>query len=213
MRNFTYEVTSKPTSLIFTLDDIKNYLKIDDDIVEDDNLITNLYWSAYDFFESYTNRTLLNTQYKTYRDYFFYNSFSYQLQNTGYYEIKKSKLQSIDSIQYINSDGILTDVDENIYYNTFENDYSKILLNENAEFPSDIYRRYQAIEINFTAGYGSDGDSIPYDIKDCLLSMIASLYENRGDCSPNSSSNCNCSLSQFDSNVKITLMKYKILNI
>ena len=61
-------------------------------------------------------------------------------------------------------------------------DYSQIFLKEDQEWPTNIDLVPQAVEIIFTSGYGATEASVPADVKIALLSHIAFMYENRGDC-------------------------------
>lgn len=210
-RNYTYKVITPPVNSVFTLDEIKLYLRLDTAYTTEDNLLTNMLNSAVSFVEKYTGRTLLTTGFLTYRDDFFSNYYNpYYEYNTGYYdywELRKSLLQMVDSIQYYNTDNVLTTISTDVYYNTIENDYSKILLNTGYNFPQDKAQRLQSIEIRFTAGYGDTSDDIPEDLKEAILRLIALMYENRGDCSINS-----CS-SLLDCSTKSLLSQFKIINI
>ena len=42
--------------------------------------------------------------------------------------------------------------------------------------------RPQAVNIEFTAGYGATNTSIPQTLKDALKIIVAYMYVNRGDC-------------------------------
>ena len=95
-------------------------------------------------------------------------------------EIRKSKLQSIVSIQYY-SNGVLVTFDSSKYYITESNTFSKIYLKE-GEFWPTADRRPQAIIINFIAGYGEDACSVPDPIKRAILGHIELLRSEAGDC-------------------------------
>ena len=182
MRNYTYKVLTPPVNQLLSLVQIKNYLRLDADDTSDDDLLNSFLSSAIGYVQKYTNRTLLTTKYITYRDNFIvgYGNYIYELH---YWELRRSPLQTIDSIEYYNTSNVLTDVDNKIYYNTLENDYSKVLLNYGESFPTDNNQKLQCIEITFYAGYGDTADDVPDDIIDAVLLIISSMYENRGDCS------------------------------
>jgi uncharacterized phiE125 gp8 family phage protein len=38
---------------------------------------------------------------------------------------------------------------------------------------------YRSLEIEYSAGYGADADSVPADLKQALLGLIAYWFENR----------------------------------
>jgi hypothetical protein len=183
-------VTGAGSTLPVSLSDVKTWLKVPSTITADDNLITALIKSATATFEKITGRDLINKTYKTYLDSFpcvdglnYYTGISSLAPkyNDNGIVLRKSKLQSITSIQYY-LDGVLTAWDSSNYYITDLPDYSAIYLVADAEFPTDIDIRKQSIVINFVAGYGVDDTYIPEDAKQSLLQFITYLYENRGDC-------------------------------
>lgn len=183
-------VTGPGATLPVSLSDVKTWLKIPNSLTVDDNLITALIKSSAGIFEKITGRDLINKTYRTSLDSFpcvdglsYYSgvsSLAPQYHDNGII-IRKSKLQSITSIQYY-KDGVLTTWASSNYYITDLPDYSAIYLVADKEFPNDVDVRKQAVVITFVAGYGSSDASVPEDVKQALLQFIAYLYENRGDC-------------------------------
>jgi len=183
-------VTGAGSTLPVSLSDVKTWLKVPSTITADDNLITAVIKSGAATFEKITGRDLINKTYKTYLDSFpcvdglnYYtgvSSLAPKYNDNGII-LKKSKLQSITSIQYY-LNGVLTTWSSTNYYITDLPDYSAIYLVADKEFPSDIDIRKQAVVINFVAGYGSSDANVPEDAKQALLQFITYLYENRGDC-------------------------------
>lgn len=195
--------------LAVTLDEAKTYLKIPTSFTQQDALITLLIQSSTSFFERFTGRDLINKTYKTYLDNFPIGTSTYKLVgltpiSLSYADngivIRKSKLQSISSIKYY-SEGVLETWDNTEYYFTDMVDYSAIYLVNEETFPI-VDERKQAIVIEFIAGYGTDATTIPYEVKEALLQMIAYLYDNRGD--------CECS-GGFPNMANILFSSYKIL--
>jgi hypothetical protein len=183
-------VTGAGSTLPVSLFDVKIWLKVPSTITADDTLITALIKSATATFEKITGRDLINKTYKTYLDSFpcvdglnYYTGISFLVPkyNDNGIVLRKSKLQSITSIQYY-LDGVLTTWDSSNYYITDLPDYSAIYLVADAKFPTNIDIRKQSIVINFVAGYGVNDTYIPEDAKQALLQFITYLYENRGDC-------------------------------
>ena len=138
---YPYIITSQPNTLVVSLADMKKHLKIDSDTT-DDEYIESLISTATKYVENYIKRELLTKSFKTYRDCFFEPN-----------KLRRSKLQKINSIQYL-LDGSLTVFNSSNYYFDDQVDYSSIYLEENASFPSPIDTKKQAVVINFQAGYG-----------------------------------------------------------
>lgn len=170
-RPFTYTVITPAAILPLTLDEVKNYLKIDLLEISEDDFLNLLIEAVTDYFEEYTGVTLINTTYRTYRDEFCCS-----------FRVKKSPLSSVELIEYVNQDNNTIVVDSSVYSNTLETFYSQIYLNHNQQWPNDVGPSLQGIKIDFIVGFGPDASFVPTKIKIGLLQHIAMLYENRGDC-------------------------------
>lgn len=192
----TYFVTVPPAELPISLALVKEHLKLSLLDNTQDQYLTLLIKASSDFFEKYTNRTLINTTFITYYDKFRQS-----------FELFKSKLQTVESFEY-SSDGSLVSVDPSIYYVTQEDTYSRIIIPYITNFPKNVDDIYQAISVEFIAGYGETQDDIPSDIQLALLNQIAYMYENRGDCDF-----CGCSdLQMLPINVQNIYNQYRILS-
>ena len=123
-KQYSYVLVTPAATTPVTLAEAKEYLRVDSSA--EDALITNLINVAVLFCEKYTKRDLVNKTYKTYRD-----NFSNKI------TIKKSKLQSITSIQYYDNSDSLVTVFPSVYYFTDEPDFSSIYLKNNQTWPSD----------------------------------------------------------------------------
>lgn len=169
-KQYSYVLATPAVTTPVTLAEAKEYLRVDSSA--EDALITNLINVAVLFCEKYTKRDLINKTYKTYRD-----NFSNKI------IIKKSKLQSITSIQYYNNSDSLITISPSVYYFTDETDFSSIYLKNNQTWPSDNnISRLQNIIITFVAGFGPAASDVPADLKQGLLQHIVAMYERRGDC-------------------------------
>tara|TARA_R110000787_G_scaffold287_1_gene921 strand:+ start:1094 stop:1681 length:588 start_codon:yes stop_codon:yes gene_type:complete len=152
-----------------TLAEVKTYLRIDG--TDYDNILTPLIKTVRQLAEKITGRDFIDKTWKTYLDYF---------PGREGIELRKSKLQSVTSINYYNKN-TLTLLNAADYYITNEVDYSSIYLIEGQSYPATDNRR-QAVEITFVSGYGADADAVPQALKQAMLSHVAYLFENTGDC-------------------------------
>jgi len=169
-RSYSYKVVLANTNLPIALDDIKAHLKILSSDTSQDAYLTLLSKAVGTFAEKYTRRTLLTTTFQVYRDSF-----------DSIIKLRRSRLISVDSFEY--SVGyVYQAVSSSLYYVTDENDFSKIILKTDSEYPDDLDDRIQGIKIVFKAGYGATYTSIPADLYLALLNHVATVYENRGDC-------------------------------
>ena len=195
-RAFTYKVTEEPGALAVSLADIKSHLK--ETGSSEDDLITIYLEAAIDYAERLTKRDFITRTYTTFRDFFpGVSEGYYQFGNlptlgtsVGFggnigFEIRKSPLQSIESIKYFVSD-VLTTVLNTDYYNTLEEDYSEVLIKDDKCWPTNADVRLQTIEISFKAGFGNADSDMPNWVSTGIMQHVAELHANRGDCSSES---------------------------
>jgi uncharacterized phiE125 gp8 family phage protein len=175
-----YVVETPPLSPALELNAVKEHLKITDN--DSDSYLLSLIKVVTDQAESITGRDLINKTYKGFIDYF-------PACSNRNIQIRKTKLQSITSIQYY-VDNILTTFDSNKYYITeSDNGFSTINLYEDESWPTNVDKRRQAVVITFVAGYGDDSCDIPAGLRQAMLSSIAMLYDDAGDCAESTALN------------------------
>ena len=89
--------------------------------------------------------------------------------------IRRSPLQTVEEISYVDTDGATIVMDEADYYIVQKDAYSMI-------FPTTSWPQIkpiqQGIKITFTAGY----TTLPPNLKIALLDHCANAFMNRGDC-------------------------------
>lgn len=164
-----YTVETAAASEPITLTEAKTHLRIDTS--DYDSIITPLIATVRQFGEAVTGRDFINKTYKGYLDSFPHESI----------EIRKSKLQSITSIRYYINNILTTFSSANYYFTKADNSFSKIFLVDGSTYPSTD-NRMQAVEVLFVAGYGADATFVPQGLKQAMLSHLAVLFNNAGDC-------------------------------
>ncbi len=169
IRNWTYEIITPPANLAVSLDAVKTHLKIPLSVTTFDVELTAFIKAATLLAETFTRRTFINTEFRTFRDFF-----------ACCFLLKRSKASSISQIQFL-LDGVLTVVDPTIFFFTDVTDYSEVHLNDGKDWPDEDDIE-QAVRIEFIAGYGVDESFVPEDIKLALKMMVANFFVNRGDC-------------------------------
>jgi len=180
-RQYSYFVLVANANLPINLDDLKNHLKIlISDTSQDDELIL-IIKAVGKIAETIMQRTLLETLFRTYRDFF-----------NSVIELGRSRFISLEDFKYSVND-VFQDVGSSLYYTTKETEFSKLILKSGFEYPVDIDIKLDCLQIDFKAGYGVDYLSIPSDIYMALLNHANAVYENRGDCDAdiNQTSNLN----------------------
>lgn len=170
-----YKVTTQPATEPITLTDVKNHLKID--YTDDDDLLAVIIQAVREFVESYTGRALMT---KTVQEYFDMFPCSTDTNPRGGIEIRFAPLQSLTFVKYKDSDG----TEQTLTVNT---DYTL----DNISEPPRIFPSYgkswpttrdepNAVWIEYVGGYSAASD-VPAVIKQCILLMIAKMYEQRED--------------------------------
>ena len=182
-RAFTYDVTVAPAELAVPLATFKEHAKTNASV--SDTLLTLYLEAATKFAEQMTRRDFINRTYKTFRDNFPGTQITTlsALVNQGNvgFELRRSKLQSVTSVKYL-KDNLLTTVASSVFYNTLENDYSKVLTLDGQVWPSDADIRLQAVEIIFVAGFGANDTFVPDCLQEAIMIHATQMLENKGDC-------------------------------
>ena len=163
-----WKVTTAPATEVWTLSEVKNYLKVDTSA--DDTLITTLMQSAREVAERYLNQALI-TQTITEKLDRLYNPVIY---------LSVSPVISVSSFQYADSQNTTQTFNSSNYIvDTFEKP-ARLSLAYGKTWPT-LYGNINDVTIVYTAGYGATAASLPMQIRQAILMMIADSYDNRED--------------------------------
>jgi hypothetical protein len=168
-RAYTYTISVASKKLSVNLNDVKDNAVITS--CKKDGLITLYTKAAIDYAEKITRRDFTERTYETFRD-----CFPVGFGNVGF-ELRKSPLISVEKIEHFVSGSLVT-VDDTLYYNTLEGDYSEVLTVDQAQWPDNTDVRKQAIVITFKAGFSVT----PEWVTEGVAQHVAEMYTNRGDC-------------------------------
>lgn len=161
--------TTEPVSLA----EAKLHLRVTADT--DNTLITNLIKTARQHAENYAGRALASQTLELVLD----NFPCCYVDNSpcGYIELPMPPVTSVTSVKYKNSDGIEAtwDTAEYIFY---DKEPAIITLAFNKSWPSFTPYPAGAVKVRYVAGYTTN---IPEPIRQAMLLLIATLYENRED--------------------------------
>jgi len=169
---YPYREEDRVDVLPVSVANAKEYLYIGASVTIHDDLIARLLKAVRNFFENATNHYTTEITFKTYRDSFL----------DGCYEIRKSPLKSIVSIQYYDSDDNIQTINSTNYFIKPMNGYDRVVFKQDYVFPELSIDVGWPIEITFKAGYTDQPNEIPEDIETAILSHLAMIFENRGDC-------------------------------
>lgn len=160
---FSYTEVSKTTPVV-SLSQAKKWMKVDDDITEDDDLIAELIKAASREIENNGSRLVLGvTSYELYMDSF-----------PSVINIDKHPLITLGFVQYI-APGDLTYTTLAATKYTFDASGGRI---EMLEIPS-IEPQINAVKVTFSAGYTDK--TCPEDLMVALRLKMTKMYQNRED--------------------------------
>lgn len=164
-----YKVSVAPASEPLTATEVKNYLKVDTSA--DDDLITDIIAAARRQVEAYTSLALISQT--------IVQKWDALPPTSGALYLARGPLISLSSITYTDTAGASQTLSTDYY---LVDDYdvpAKVRLKYGQTWP-DTYNQDNVITATYTAGY-ADADSVPEDIKQAMLLLIADMYENRTD--------------------------------
>ena len=163
-----WKVTTQPATEIFTLQEVKDYLKVDDST--EDTLISTLLQSARQAAESYLNQALITQTITEKYD---------RLSNPTIY-LSVSPVIAVSSFQY--KDGVNTTQTydaSNYVVDTFIKP-GRLALAYGSTWPT-LYGNINDVTITYTAGYGTEPSGVPAQIRQAILLMVTDAYDNRQD--------------------------------
>lgn len=157
---------AEPTTEPFTLDQMKNYLRVDDDT--DDEFISALISASRERVEDVTGRCLMPQQWQLGLDRFPYR--------TGEILLPRAPLLSVDSITYLDGDGQRVTIDGSLYTVDTLSEPTRIRPARNTSWPQHVPDT-NVILITFTCGY----TVVPQSLQQAMRLIAASYYDNRAE--------------------------------
>ena len=173
------KVTSQPGVEPVILSEAKAHLRVDG--TEDDAYINTLIAVTRRLCESYTNRSFITQTRTVTLDRF---PFCTTLNPYAAIELPYGPVQTGPSgpsvaVEYLDADGALQTLElDTDYYVDVQGDIARVRYVNG--WPT-TRNSYGAVTVTYTAGYGSDDQDVPEEIKQAMLMQIANLYENRQD--------------------------------
>jgi uncharacterized phiE125 gp8 family phage protein len=162
-------LTTPPAVEPVSLADAKAHLKID--TTDDDALIARVIAAARARAEWHTGRALVTQSWTLWLD-------CWPL--AGTIEIPLPPLQSVTAVTTYARDDSAAVLSAALYTVDAASAPARLALKPGAAPPTDL-RAINGIGIAFTAGYGDSADDVPALLTQAILSLVAFLYENRGE--------------------------------
>jgi len=153
----------EPLSLL----EAKAHLKVE--TIIDDDLITRLIITARQQVESWIDKVLISQSWKIYLD---------NWPADGEIRLPVCPIMQVDDLRTYSDEDIAAVVDPSHYYVDLAATPQRLILRGSRTWLKPG-RPVNGIEIEVTAGYGLDGDSVPAPLREAMLLLIAQWYENR----------------------------------
>ena len=206
--------TVDPTVEPVTLEEAKAQCRVDND--NDDTLITSLITAARIHAEKQTNRSLIQQTWRMSLDRFP----GYQPWNLGspfapvvgrqfsteyvcgrYMQppllIPKPPLIDVSSIKYYDLTNTQVTLDPSLYIVNTDGEPATVFPVPFTWWPPTIWGRPDAVQVTYTAGYGTAEANVPENIKLAIKGLIAHWYENRESVALTNSTNAVTTIPQF----------------
>lgn len=176
-----------PTREPLFVDDVRNYLRLDDDVEE--TLIVALIAAARQWAENYTGRAFITRTVHQFQDSYHYpNTYLPEGVYTGIYknmpntfiDLALTPVVSFTHVKAIDDAGTETTWDASNYYVDTVRDVPRLVLRDGGSFPSDL-RSANGLKLVYDAGYGASPINIPDAIKMAMMQYCTFMYEHRGD--------------------------------
>ncbi len=146
-----------------TLAEAKAHLKLD--TAAEDTLIASLIAAARARAEWHTGRALVTQGWTLWLDAWPHEAIA---------EIPLPPLQAVTAVALHAPDNVRTALETSAYRVDTASEPGRLVF----EMEPPVLRRFNAVEIAFTAGYGS---AVPAAVKEAVLEIVAELYTHRGD--------------------------------
>ena len=161
----SYQQTGPPTLEPVTLDELKAHLHV---IGSDEDRELQLFLvAARTDIERHLHRQLMAATYVLYLD-----AFPVRIR------LPHSPVQSITSIQYLDTGGSLQVLDTSVYQTDLISEPSRILVAEGKSWPSVQSGTVNTVQVTYVAGYAG-ADTVPEPIKLAIKMHAGDLYAHR----------------------------------
>jgi len=153
-----------------TLDETKLHLRVDGD--DEDTLITGLIQAARMQAETITSRAFITQTWDLFLD-------AFPCGSNEVLEIPLGQLQSVEYVKYLDTLGVQQTWASGNYQVDNATEPARLLPVYGVYYPWTSPATLNAVNVRFTCGYGDADNDVPQPIRQAMLLMIGSWYENR----------------------------------
>ena len=156
-----------------TITEVKDHLRIDRTLDEEDALLEDYIKVAREFVEDYTGRKLLKQKWKYFMDEFPDGDIDLP------YAPLISSASSALTFTYKSTSGSSNSVSASDYNIDTDTTPGRIVLAYGASWPGSTLSTTNPITITFWCGYGTAASSVPIRIRQWIMACAGYMYENR----------------------------------
>ena len=160
------KLITAPSTYPVTLAEAKLHCRVD--IADDDTLITALITAATEMAEQKTGRAIMTQTLELTLDAF-----------PDAFELTRVPVQSVTSVKYYDTTGAQQTLSNTLYALDAADDFGFAYISPvYAGVWPDTRDQINAVAVRYVAGY-ADSASVPQSIKNWILLMVSTMYENR----------------------------------
>jgi hypothetical protein len=188
-----YSLVTPPIGEPLTAEDVRTYLRVDDDDLSQDTVITMLITAARRYAETYTGRSLLAQTWLAVADSFPgcwlppapFGAYAYG-SRAGLLEhhwdevvikLARGPVNTVTSVSYVDTNGVTQTMDPSTYILDTSDLVQRLAPAYGQSWPA-ARRQLGSVRITFTAGYPS-ADAVPATIRNWMFNRIATAFEHR----------------------------------
>lgn len=190
-----YSLVTPPASEPLTAEDVRSYLRLDDDDTSQDSIITILITAARRYAEQYTGRSLMPQTWLAVADSFpgcwippapfgayaysygSARSVDYHSPDEQIIKLAHGPVTSITSITYVDSNGATQTLDPSTYILDTSDLVQRVAPAYGQNWPA-ARRQLGSVKVTFATGY-ADAASVPATIRSWMFNRIATAFGHR----------------------------------
>lgn len=161
-------IATKATEFPISLAQAKSQCRVD--ITDDDIYILGLVEGATELVQTITRRALITQTWDWVFDAF---------PSSRELIVPLPPLQSVTSVKYYDEDDTEATMSSDDYIVDTDTEPGRIVLRNDASWPSTTLRAARGVIMRFVAGYGDDEEDVPMPIRNAIKLIVGHYYENR----------------------------------
>jgi uncharacterized phiE125 gp8 family phage protein len=160
---------TNPTTLPISLNDVKDHIRVERDESSYDEDLTELIYAAQEYIEDETHLTLITTQLRA----------TWDMWPAVRIKVPGWPVSAIDSITYTDVDGNAQTLSDSLYRTSLVQCPATVIPAIDQDWPDLQVDAIDAVNINFTAGYGTAATDQPYMIRHLLKLLVGHWFKHR----------------------------------